>query len=155
MATSTYALGQPQSNGSRYVKETHTDDFGDVVVCEYGPVGVVDYNQIMLGRGTAIASHKIAQEINRNVSAITENGSLAVIVFKYSTKAQNIGPLRDAYRSANRDACIMIADYLSTLTDAQLRSIFGKTQAEVVILRTDKLAPAVDLANKLRAAGGE
>lgn len=155
MATSTYVLDRPQSNGSRYVREAHTDDFGDVVVCEYGPIGVVDYNQIMLDRGAAIASHKIAQEINRNVSAITENGSLAVTVFKYSTKAQNIGPLRDAYRSANRDSFIMIADYLSTLTDAQLRNIFSKTQSEVNTLRANKLTPAIDLANVLRTVGGE
>ena len=155
MATASYALGHAQASGGRYVKETHTDDFGVVEIIEYGPIGVVDYNQIMLNRAATIAASKVAAEIDGNISEITNKGSLAVTVFSRSTKAQNIGPLREAYRAATRESCIMIADYLATLTDAQLRSIFSKTQAEVTVLRADKLTPAIALANSLRTAGGE
>ena len=155
MATSSYALGHAQASGGRYVKETHTDDFGVVEVIEYGPIGVVDYNQVMLNRAISIAAAKVAAEIAGNISAIITNGSLAQVTLIRSTAAQNLGPLRDAYRAATREGCIMIADYLATLTDAQLRSIFSKTQAEVTVLRADKLTPAIALANSLRTAGGE
>ena len=153
--TSSYTIGHLQADGRRYVKETHTDGFGDIVEIEYGPVAALDYNAVMLARAGALDAEKINGEINKNIANVMTSGSLASTVFKYSAKADNIGPLREAYRSATREACIMIADYLATLTDAQLRSIFGKTQAEVTVLRTEKLTPAIALANNIRAAGGE
>ena len=152
--SSSYTIGHLQADGRRYVKEAHTDGFGDIVEIEYGPVAALDYNAVMLARAGAIDAGKKDQEIRHNIASIMMYGSLAGTVFKYSTKADNIGPLREAYRSATREACIMIADYLATLTDAQLRSIFGKTQAEVTVLRTERLTPAIALANNIRAAGG-
>lgn len=150
-----YVTGQTQADGRSYVRETHTDAFGDVVVCEYLASTNEDYTSIMNARAIAIDAEKKQSEISRNIASISEHGSLAVTVFRYSTKAENIGPLRDAYRHAGRETCIMIADYLATLTDAQLRNIFGKTQAQVDTLRANKLTPAIGLANSLRVAGGE
>lgn len=152
---SSYEMGQAQSDGRRYVRETHTDAFGDFVACEYLAADGTDYAAVMTARAIAIDEEKKQSEISRNIASISEHGSLAVTLFKYSTKAENISPLREAYRRAGRETCIMIADYLATLTDAQLRNIFGKTQAQVDTLRADKLTPAIDLANKIRNAGGE
>ena len=155
MAASSYTLGHLQSGDRRYVTETHTDDFGVTYVIEYLAGELTNYAAVMAARAVAIFAEKKAAEISRNISAITENGSLAQTVFMRSAKAENIGPLRDAFRNSGREATIMIADYLATLTDAQLRSIFGKTQAEVDTLRANRLTPAIALANSLRAAGGE
>ena len=150
-----YQIGQTQADGRIYVRETHIDAFGDVAMCEYLAPPNEDYTAVMNARAIALGAEKKQSEISRNIASISEHGSLAVTVFRYSTKAENIGPLRDAYRRADRETCIMIADYLATLTDAQLRNVFGKTQAEVDILRAGKLTPAIDLANKIRNAGGE
>lgn len=155
MATSLFTLGHLQANGMRYVVETHTDDFAVTERVEYGPVGALDYSQIMLNRAAAIAAEKIASEVSQNISAIVHQGSLASIKLVRSTAAQNLGPLREAYRNADREAAIMVADYLATLTDAQLRNIFSKIQAEVTALRATKLTPAIDMANTIRAARGE
>lgn len=153
--SSSYETGQTQSDGRTYVRETHTDGFGDTVICEYLAPDSADHTAIMNARAIAIDAEKKQSEINRNIASISEHGSLAVTLFRYSTKAENVGPLRRAYRYAGRENCIMIADYLSTLTDAQLRNVFDKTQAQVDTLRANKLTPAIDLANKIRAAGGE
>lgn len=155
MASATYTLEHPQVDGRRRVRETHVDDFGLTTVFEYGPTGDLDYTGIMSDRAAAMAAERKSAEIAGNISSIIQSGSAADPVFVRSTKAENIGPLREAFRSADREASIMIADYLSTLTDANLRNILGKTQAEVAVLRDNKLTPAADVAAKIRAARGE
>ena len=152
---SSYVLGQVQHGGARYVQETHMDIYGKVIVCEYLAPDGADYGAILSARAIALEAAEKSNEIERNISAIMGEGSLAKTVFRYSTKAENVGPLRDAFRSSNRDVSIMVADYLATLTDAQLRAIFSRTQAEVDTLRANRLIPAIDLANSLRAAEGE
>ena len=48
----------------------------------------------------------------------------------------------------------MMGDLLATLTDAQLRTAFGITQAQVVTLRANKLTPASEAATAMRAMTG-
>ena len=49
---------------------------------------------------------------------------------------------------------VMSADYLATLTNAQLMAAFGLTLTQVQTLRTNKLTPAVSLAASIRSSTG-
>jgi hypothetical protein len=67
---------------------------------------------------------------------------------------QGINALRAAYQDATRTEAIFTGDFLGSLTDAQLRNAFGITQAQVTTLRTNKLVPAENAANTIRATSG-
>lgn len=97
----------------------------------------------------------VLREITNNIVQIRTLGSLAVPTFVKSTVAQNAAAVRIAYQTATQLRAIMIGDFLSSLTDAQLRAAFGITQAQVLVLRTNKLTPAANSAASIRAAAGE
>jgi hypothetical protein len=48
----------------------------------------------------------------------------------------------------------MIGDFLSTLTNAQLQTLFSMTSGQVTTLRSSKLTPAASAAATIRAATG-
>jgi hypothetical protein len=62
--------------------------------------------------------------------------------------------LRSGYQSATRIEAIFAGDFLASLTDTQLRNLFGMTQGEVTTLRTNKLTPAANAAATIRATTG-
>lgn len=97
---------------------------------------------------------RITVEIIRNVSQVTALGSLASPRLVLSTAADNFAALRIAYQDATKIDAIMIGDFLNTLTDAQLRTAFNMTQAQVTSLRTNKLTPAANAASTIRASSG-
>jgi hypothetical protein len=49
----------------------------------------------------------------------------------------------------------MIGDFLSSLTDGQLQTIFSMTAGQVTTLRSTKLTPAATAAATIRAATGQ
>ena len=140
----------------REVVFTITDDLGVVHgprVEFRPPVEVVatflaEQVAIML---VSLRDHEIAQ----NVGEIVTLGELAMPRLLYSTAAQNFTALRAVYQGATRIEAVMIADFLSSLTDAQLRSAFSMTQSQVITLRANKLTPAATLADQIRASIGQ
>lgn len=105
-------------------------------------------------RIAAIEAADTANEIASNVADVTTNGSLASPTLLYSTAAANFAALRAAYLIATRVEAIMIGDFLSTLTNAQLQAAFGLTAGQVTTLRSNKLTPAATLAASIRATTG-
>ena len=143
-----------QRDGRRYVVERHVDHLG-VAHERTWLAGAAD------NLAAALAAHAVTlveilrqREITSNIADILINGSLATITLQHSTAAQNRTALRDAYRTATRTEAIMIGDYLNTLTDAQLQTVFSMTAGQVNTLRTNKLAPAASAADTIRAATG-
>ncbi len=100
-------------------------------------------------------ARRVAREIERNVVDVTTNGSLATPVLILSTAAANFAALRAAYQTSTKVEAIMIGDFLSTLTDAQLQTAFSLTAGQVTTLRTNKLTPAASAAATIRAATGQ
>ncbi len=100
-------------------------------------------------------ARRVALEIERNIADVTANGSLATPVLVLSTAAANFAALRTAYQTATKVEAIMIGDFLSTLTDAQLQNAFSLTAGQVTTLRTNKLTPAASAAATIRAAAGQ
>jgi hypothetical protein len=55
IVSSSYVVGIPQSDGRCFVTEFHTDSTGRVHSIEYGPIGAVDYEAIMVARAVQIS----------------------------------------------------------------------------------------------------
>lgn len=94
-------------------------------------------------------------EIAQNISEIITLGKFATPRLRYSSAAQNFAALRLVYELSSRIEAVMIGDFLGSLTDAQLRTAFSMTQAQVTTLRANKLTPATTLADQIRASAGQ
>lgn len=143
-----------QRDGRRYVLEHHTDHLG-VVWPRTWLAGAADNLAAALSAYAATLLDILRdREIGSNIADILTNGSIATITLQHSTAAQNRTALRGAYRTATRVEAVMIADYLNTLTNAQLATAFNTTTGEAATLRTNKLEPAATIASGTRAATG-
>lgn len=143
-----------QRDGRRYVLERHIDHLG-VAHERTWLAGAADNLAAALSAYAATLLDILRdREIAANMAAILADGSLATITLQHSTAGENRSALRDAYRTATRVEAIMIGDFLNTLTDAQLQSVFGMTAQQVTTLRTTKLAPAASAAATIRSATG-
>ena len=143
-----------QADGRRWIEEVHTDHLGLRHVYRWLAAVGADANAVMAARVARILEQLEAAEIEANVSAVLARGSEAVTSLDYSTAAQNFAVLRVAYQTATRVQAVMIGDFLSSLTDAQLRTAFSMTQTQVNNLRANKLTPAANLATSIRATTG-
>lgn len=145
----------PQRDGRIAVDERHTDNIGAVWNNGYLAKATDDLNALLSSHATSIAAQLNAGEIAANVDQVTTYGSLAVIRLNYSTQAQGLAALRTAYQNATQLQAVMIGDFLSSLTDAQLQNIFSMTAGQVTTLRANKLTPAANTASAIRAAAGQ
>ena len=142
-------------SGRNWIREDHTDHLGVVHESWYRmQTPAFDINAALVAGAVRVADELAQAEIVENIAAIKSDGSQAIPVFQHSTPWQNQDALRLAYKTASRLEAVMVGDFLSTLTDAQLRSVFSMTAAQVTQLRTDKLTPAANFAATLRAAAG-
>lgn len=144
-----------QKDGRRWVRELHTDHVGVKYVRSYLTGAIDDINAALSVYATQLASDITAAEIASNVTAVMANGSLATILLVYSTAAQNRAAGRAAYQNASRVEAIMIGDFLSSLTDGQLQTLFSMTSGQVTTLRSNRLTPAATNAAAIRAAAGQ
>lgn len=155
IVSSRIAADHAQRDGRRWVTERHLDNAGAERLVTYLAEAGADTAAPMTARAAQIAVDIAADEIARNVDEIASRGSLAVLSFIYSTEAENIAAVREAYRTAVDRHALMIADYLSKLSDPQLRSAFGLTQAQAAQLRVNRLGPAGSLVAQIRSAAGQ
>lgn len=144
-----------QRDGRLSVDERHTDSNGAAWNYGWLAPGGTDPNTFLATHASAILAQLNAGEIAANVAQVMTFGSLAVVSTAYSTNAQNLAALRTAYQSASQLQAIMVGDFLSSLTDGQLQSIFGMTAGQVTTLRANKLTPAANTASAIRAAAGQ
>lgn len=155
IVSSIIAATDTQKDGRKWIRELHTDHVAVQYVRHYLTAGNADVNAALAAYAAILASNINLGEIASNIAAVTANGSLAVITFVYSTAAENRTALRVAYQFSTRTEAIMIGDFLSSLTDVQLQTIFAMTAGQVTTLRTNKLTPAASLAASIRAAAGQ
>jgi hypothetical protein len=154
IASSVFAKGQPQGDGRVWVYETHTDQLGGKYYFSYLASAATDPQPILTARANQLETDLAFAEVAANASSIVDNGSLATLSFNHSTAGQLRAALRALYASAQRATAIMIGDFLSSLSDAQLQAAFGMTAGQVANLRTNKLTPAANAAATIRAASG-
>jgi hypothetical protein len=143
-----------QRDGRYRVYEVHTDHLGFLYTFSWLSDANTNANAVMAARVVTLLESLKDREINSNVSEILANGSLATPVLNYSTAAENFSVLRSIYQTASKNEAIMIADFLSSLSDTVLRNAFNMTAGQVTTLRTNKLTPAASLATSIRATTG-
>ena len=144
-----------QADGRRWIGERHTDQVG--LVYEFRYLGAAGTNaaSVMAGRVASIDAGLVSDEISSNLAAILADGRNAVVTVVYATLAQIRAALREAYRNATRQDAIMLGDFLGSLTDAQLQTLFGMTLIQVQTLRVNCLTPAQSTAASIRAGQGQ
>lgn len=154
IVTSVILSDYPQRDGRRSIHERHTDHTGVSYDVHYVGPNALDVQAAMATGAQRLAAYLARSEVSSNIRRVIADGRFAVVRVIHSTTAQNIAALRSEYREASRETSVMIGDFLSSLTDTQLRSIFNMTQAQVDSLRTNRLTPAAALADSLRSSGG-
>lgn len=154
ITTSQVVSDDVQADGSRVVRERHVDSTGRDFLVHYEVLSDYSAPGALAAHAATLLAGEVARETADNIADILNNGSLATVTLLYVTAAQLQTALRDAYRTATRLQAIMIADYLSTLTNAQLQTLFGLTAAQATTFRTNKLTPAATTASAIRAAVG-
>lgn len=155
IVSSTVSQEGAQKDGRKWTREVHTDGQGRVYEFPYLAAAGLDINAVLAARAITLAADLAAAEAEADVALIKANGSLAVVTTNHTTVAAIRTALRAAYATATRTDAVMIGDYLATLTDAQLQTLFGLTAGQVNTLRTNKLTPAASLATSIRAAAGQ
>lgn len=144
-----------QADGRKWVHEIHTDNLGLTWTRDWLAQAADDLNAALSAHAAVIANDLINAELAADLAAIEANGSLATgITTSYATLAQVRAALRTAYASATQTQAIMLGDYLSSLADATLQTLFSMTAGQVTTLRTNKLTPAASAAATIRAASG-
>jgi hypothetical protein len=155
IVSSIIAATDTQKDGRKWIRELHTDQVGVQYVRTYLAGGADDTAAALAAYAVILAANITASEIAANLSAVLTAGSLAVPTFVYSTQSANLTALRAAYLISTRTEAIMIGDFLSSLTDGQLQTIFAMSAGQVTTLRSNKLTPAATLAASIRSAVGQ
>lgn len=123
-------------------------------VFSYLADAATDINALMAARAVRLPAELEAGEIGSVLMQVMAAGSAVTITTAHATLAQVRAALRSAYAGATRLEAIMLGDYLASLTDGDLRTLFGLSAAQVTALRTSKLMPAANAAAAIRAAAG-
>lgn len=144
-----------QRDGRIWVRELHTDQVGAQYTRQYLAGALDNLNAALAAYATQLAIDIATTEIGADLAAILRDGSAAVVTTVYATLAQIRTALRNAYQNATRQDAIMLGDFLSSLTDAQLQTLFSMTAGQVTTLRANKLTPAATTAAAIRAAAGQ
>lgn len=144
-----------QKDGSQTVHEIHTDLAGIIHDIVYSALAAADLIAAMNAHAVDLGVNLELAEVAANITGVTTLGSLFSPTFVYSTVAENVAALRAAYLVATRVECVMMGDYLNTLTNVQLQNAFSLTAGQVTTLRTNKLTPAANLATSIRATTGQ
>ncbi len=159
IASSQIVENSLQADGRRAIRERHIDNGGVPHFYPYFAEILHDINAIMAARIATVIRDIENEEMERNIVVILRLGRLAIlnvdVTTIYTTAQQNADVMRAVYRGATQVTAIMLADWLSDRTDAQLQNAFGMTSAQVTSLRTSKLTPARSLADSIRAAVGQ
>jgi hypothetical protein len=143
-----------QADGRRWIAERHTNGGGVNYLRSYLADADLDANAALVAYAITLETGLEAAEIASNIQDVATNGSLATPRLLFTTAAQNFAALRAVYQFATQVQAIMIGDYLSARTDAQLQTAFSMTAGQVTTLRTNKLTPAASAAATIRAAAG-
>lgn len=154
IVSSTVSEEVAQKDGRKWVEERHTDHVGLVYVLRYLASSGVDINAVLSARATQILNDLVRTEIAANLSRILADGSLANVTIVYATLADIRTALREAYQNATRLDAIMLGDFLSSLTNGQLQTLFSMSAGQVTSLRTNKLTPAATEAASIRQTTG-
>lgn len=137
----------------RSIRERHTDHLGGVQDVAYLAEANADASATMAARVATIEAQLAAAELAKDIALIL-SGDYAGVTAQHVSVAEVRAALRALYQTATADQVGRIAGFLLTLTDAQLRTLFNMTQAQVTNLKV-RLQAKVDALNVVLTAVGE
>jgi hypothetical protein len=155
VASSTHAVGHPQADGRRYVREIHTLTAGSPIVAEYlagAELVEADYLAIRTARVARINEQLAAAEYE---SLLDRGWGL-----EHQTAAELAARFRAEYLTADRDRVCRMAYWLleriaaGDFTDVQCRNAFGLTTQQWNNLKSTRLQPQHDAWAAVLAATG-
>lgn len=144
-----------QKDGRRYVQEIFNLSNGRIEQVVYLSDAGFDTGLHLADDATQLIADLTASEINDNINQVTTLGSLAAPNLVFSAAPANFAALRIFYAAATQIQAVMVGDFLNTLTNGQLQTAFGITAGQVTTLRTNKLTPAANIADSIRASAGQ
>jgi hypothetical protein len=153
IASTTIINDRPQRDGRRCVSERHVDHVGVALLIHYIAAAGADVLAVALARVADLNQALIDRELAKDIAAILD-GRYADVTTVHAAIADVRAALRTFYQTASGPDVGRMAGYLLTLTDAQLRTLFNMTQAQVGNLRT-RLQARVDALNAVLTAVGE
>ena len=153
IVSSTILSDVVQRDLRRAVVEAHTNDRGAVQHIHYLADANVDVVLAMSERVPRLEQQAADAELANDVAYIS-TGQYARVTEHDVTLTALRAALRALYQTASGDMVGRIAGFLLTLTDAQLRVLFGLTTAQVSALRT-RLQAKVDVLSAVLSAVGE
>lgn len=148
-------LDSIQADGRRSIIERHVDSLGAEYQFIWLAPANADANVVLAARAISLLADRATGEIATNIAAVSTIGSIASPTLFYSTTAANLAALRAIFPQSTQTQAIMIGDFLSSLTSAQLQTIFAMTAGQVTTLRANRLTPAASAAVTIRAAVGQ
>ena len=152
--TSSTFTSVTQADGSKTVHEIHTDILGITHDIVYSAAAADDLTAAMNAHAIDLGVNLAAQEVAENMNRAMTLGKFAVNVTHYSTAAQNTAALTAAWPTLLNTQAIFIGEYLNTLSDAILQSVFGWTALYEANIRTTYLIPYAAMAANIRSATG-
>lgn len=155
VASSQVVQDGAQKDGRCYVTETFNLSNGDVVVSSYLAPKDFDVATHLAATAVQLIADLTSAEINNNVNQVMLLGSLANPVLLFSLAVDNFAALRVAYATMTQVQAVMAADFINTLTNAQISTAFNISLGTAATLRTNRLAPAATIAASIRSAVGQ
>ena len=139
-----------QADGRRHIREGHAEVDGPPHDFCWMAEGGQDATAGLAARAAWLETELPEREVEAN----TDAESVAEMTFRYCTPLQTAHRLRQKFPSASgADACRMAGIFLAQ-TDTRLRTAFGLTQPQVMVLKT-RLQLMVDKCDAINAVEGE
>lgn len=137
IVTSSLAVGQPQADGRRYVRELHIDRVGREHVIEYGPVGAIDLQAALAEHAAALDADLRATQlahIEAELLAGRNPYPPGKADFDYVTRAESMAWLLARHFADPAERLIHFAPLVDLAEDAEFLAL-GVPQATIDLVR--------------------
>lgn len=144
----------PQKDGRNTVVELHTDLVGLVHQNVYLAGAGDNLNTNLAANAANIGNNLASQEVANNLAMVASLSMYATPTETYSTSPQNVAALVAVWQAMSQLAAIFTGEYLNSLSDAILQSVFVWTPTQEANIRATYLQPYATMAASIRAAQG-
>ena len=142
----------PQKDGRRYIRERHTDHVGVHHECVYLAEAGADANVALANRVAVIVVQLEENEHSQNINRALDH---LMPVFIHTTAGQFRTRLRELFKTLSGWDAVRMGAFIHSLslTDNQLKSLFGVNDAQLPTLKT-KLSNAATRYADVQAEAG-
>jgi len=144
--TSSYTIEHAQSDGRKWVREKHIDDFAKEHFISY-------LSTDALNKDTILAVHAVDVEANLKIQDFQKSLELDIVSNEYATNSEIAAYVRERYKNGSPEEVVRIARWIKRriasgqFTETQVRNVFGLTitQWNNLFAKMQILADALDV----------